>query len=841
MDQLWQDLRYGVRTLKAKPGFTAVAVVVLSVGIGANAAVFSLVNAFLLKPLHIKNPSELVGCYSRDSQKPGNYRAFSYPNYADLREKNLVFSGLMAHTMAMVGVAEGEVTRRVFADVVSSNYFSTLGAPLFKGRVFTDAEERPGSNSLVAIVSYSYWEKAGDPDLVGKSIRINGRIFTIAGVAPEGFTGTTALISSALYVPLGAFEAVMNDFEGHGRPLAARDNHKLILVGRLRPGMSRSQADAQLAVVASQLEKAYPDENRNQTFMTSPLSRLSVSDGPSSDADLRMPAILLPSMAGIVLLIASLNLANMMLARGTARRKEIAIRLAIGGGRGSIVRQLLTEGLILAALGGLGGLLIAAWSTTLLIASLGRLAPIEIVYSAGPDVRVLGVTMAFCVFSTLLFSLGPAWKLSRPDVVSDLKKASGEEAAGGSRSLFSRRNVLVMGQLSLSLMMLAASGLFVRSAIRAANVAPGFRLDNSLIAELDPSLAGYDARVGRQMYSSVLSRMRGIPGVESAAVAATVPFGITSFGKDLRPADDAIAGTNDGKARHVGATFNIVSEDYFTTMGIPLLRGRTFLLAETSGALNRRVGIIDKLAAERLWPGGEAIGKHLRIDGEDPAKPAEDIEVVGVAGNVQDHIIGRELQPHLYVPFGQPYQANMQLHLKITPTGRAGETRLVDTVRREMRAVDARLPVLSLRTMRDHLDSSFDLWIVRTGARMLAIFGIIALTLAVIGLYGVMAYTVAQRTRELGIRMALGADSAATVKLVISRGLLVTGVGIGAGMVLALAVGRVLAGILYEVGAFDPVVYTAAPLVLAIVSLVACYLPARRAARVNPTVALRYE
>ncbi|HLY18512.1 MAG TPA: ABC transporter permease [Bryobacteraceae bacterium] len=835
MDYLWQDLRYGIRTMLSKPGFTAAAVVVLSLGIGANAAIFSLVNAFLLKPLYIKNPSELAGCYSRDTKKPDNYRAFSYPNYVDLREKNQVFSSLMAHDMAMVGVAEGDVTRRVFADVVSSNYFATFGVPLFQGRAFTDAEERPGSNSTVAIVSYSYWRKTGDRNLLGKSIRINGRIFTIVGIAPEGFTGTTALISSELYLPLGAYQSVINDFEGHGRSLEARDHHTLILVGRLRPGVTAQRADAQLAVAAAQLEKAYPGENRNQTFMTSPLSRLNISTNPSNDAELRMPAILLLSMAGVVLLIASLNLANMMLARGTARRKEIAIRLAIGGGRGRIVRQLFTEGLILSVFGGIGGLVLAAWSTSLLVASLGRLAPLEIVYHAGPDVRVLGATMGFCVFSTVLFSLGPAWKLSRPDVVCDLKKASGDEAAGRFRGLFSRRNLLVMGQLSLSLMMLTASGLFVRSAIHAANVAPGFVLDNGLIAELDPSLAGYDETAGRQAYSTLLSRMRGIPGVESAAVAAAVPFGMTSFGKDLRAAEE---GKGDGRAKHVGATYNIVSEDYFKTLGIPLLRGRTFMRSEAASAAHAHVAVIDKLAAERLWPGAEAIGRHLRMDADDRTKPAEDIEVVGIVGNVQDHIIGRDLQPHLYVPFGQQYQANMQLHLK---TAAAGKTGLLDSVRREMRAVDPRLPVLSLKTMRDHLDASFDLWIVRTGARMLTIFGIVALVLAVIGLYGVKAYMVAQRTRELGIRMALGADSADTLKLILGEGLSVSLVGIAAGMVLALGLGRVLAGILYEVSAFDPVVYTAAPVILATVSLAACYLPARRAARVDPMIALRYE
>ncbi len=841
MGELWQDVRYGFRTLLAKPGFTAVAVLVLSLGIGANTAIFSLVNAFLLKPLNIKNESELVGCYSRDVKKPDSYRAFSYPNYIDLRDKNQVFSSLMAHNNAMVGVGEGETTRRVFADVVSSNYFSTFGVPLFLGRTFTAGEEQPGSNPAVAIVSYSYWKKKGDPNLLGKPLRINGRMFTIVGVTAQGFSGTTALVSSELYVPLGAYRLVMNDFEGRVRNLETRDQHSLILVGRLRPGVTAQQADTQLAVMAAQLEKAYPAENKNQTVMTSKLSRLSISTSPSSDSGLGTPAILLLSMSGVVLLIASLNLANMMLARGTARRKEIAIRLAIGGGRGRIVRQLFTEGLLLAMLGGAAGLVVAAWSTSLLVASLAQMAPLEINYSAGPDIRVLGVTMAFCVFSTILFSLGPAWKLSRPDLVSDLKKASGDEAMGGSRRLFSRRNLLVMAQLSLSLMMLAASGLFVRSAVHAANVAPGFTLDHGVIAELDPSLAGFDETRGREIYSALLNRMRGIPGVETVAVAAMVPFGMTSFDKSVRPAGDSGSGKTGEAAKPVYTTFNIVSEDYFKTLGIPLLRGRTFVAAEATNAPHAHVAMIDKLAAEKLWPGGEAVGKHLRVDSDDPGKPAEDIEIVGVVGDIQDHIIGRAAQPHLYVPFGQQYQSNMQLHLKIAPQSGEAQSRLLDGVRREMRTVDERLPVLSLKTMRDHLDSSFDLWIVRTGARMLAIFGIVALVLAVIGLYGVKAYTVAQRTRELGIRMALGANSGDTLRLILREGLTVTLVGIAIGMVLSVALGRVLAGILYEVNGLDPVVFLTAPLVLGVVSLAACYLPARRAARVDPMIALRYE
>ncbi len=338
MGTLFRDLRQGVRMLLNKPGFSATAVIVLALGIGANTAIFSLVNTFLLKPLLIQKPEELVGVYSRNAHKPDDYRAFSYPNYVDLREGNAVFSSLMAHNMAMVGIAEGDTTRRAFADLVSSNYFATFGVPLFRGRSFTAAEERPGSNSEVVIVSYNYWKKTGsDPDLLGKTMRINSRILTVIGIAPEGFTGTTALFAPEVFLPLGLHDAMQNDFEGAKRQLAARNNYALIVVGRLRPGINQKSADAQLTAVAAGLADAYPGENKDQTFIVRPLSRMSISTSPTSDSSISVAAALLLSMASVVLLIASLNVANMMLARGAARRKEIAIRLALGGARGSIL------------------------------------------------------------------------------------------------------------------------------------------------------------------------------------------------------------------------------------------------------------------------------------------------------------------------------------------------------------------------------------------------------------------------------------------------------------------------------------------------------------------------
>ena len=821
-----KNLSHSLRVLTRKPAFTAAAVLVLALGIGANTAIFSLVNAFLLKPLAIRQADQLVGLYSRDTRKSDNYRAFSYPNYVDLRGQAGVFTGLAAHNLAMVGLTEGDTTRRLFADMVSSNYFDVIGTPLLRGRVFTADEERPGSAASVVIVSYSFWKRHGaDPAMLGRSLRLNGRLFTVIGITPEGFTGTTALISAELYTPLGAHDALVNDFENRNRTLASRDTNTLIVLARLRPGVTIPAADAQLSGIAVAMQKAWPVENKDQTLLVRPLSRLSVSDNPTSDKELAVPAILLLSMAAVVLLIASLNVANMMLARGAARRKEIAIRLALGGGRRDIVQQLIVESLMLALAGGAAGLFIAWSSTRLLVNSMARLAPLDLVYSATPDLRVLAATFSFCLFSTLLFGVGPAWNLSRPDLVTDLK--DGERGGSGRKRLFSRGNLLVMGQICLSLTLLTAAGLFTRSALRAAGIAPGFRIANSIVIELDPSLAGYNQARGRETYRALLARLKALPGVQSASIAATVPFGMTASGRNIRR-----PGTDPADQRNlVNCRSNIVGPDYFETMGIPLLRGRSFRAAEASG---RTAVVIDRLAANRLWPDGDALGKHILMN--DDVDKARELEIVGIVANVREHIVGRGEEPHLYVPFGQEYQSDMHIHLKV-----ASESAMLETVRREIRTVDSAVPVLALKTMRQHLESSVDLWIMRTGASLFSIFGGVALVLAMVGLYGIRSYTVARRTREIGIRMALGANSSDTLRLVVREGVALTAIGAAAGLTLSFLLGKVLAGMLYQVSGSDPIVFLAAPAILSAVSLLACYVPARRAAGVDPMIALRHE
>ena len=844
MANLLRDVRFGARMFRKNPWFTCAAVTVLALGIGANTAIFSLVNAFLLKPLVIHNPAELVGCYSRDTVD-SSYRGFSYPDYAELRQNGAAFSSLAAHDMAMVGLSDGDTTKRVFSDIVSANYFTTFGVPLFQGRTFTEAEERPSAAIPAVIVSYSYWKKTGaDPQLLGKSLHINSRIYTVVGIAPEGFTGTTAMISPELYLPLGVYELAVNDFEGVGHHLAARNNHSLILVGRLRPGTSQKTADAGLATVASQLAQSYPDDDKNQTFLVQALPRMGISTEPESNSELMVPAVLLLAVAGVVLLIASLNVANMMMARGTTRGKEIAIRLALGGSRGDILRQLLVEGFLLALAGGVAGLAVAYWSTGALVRSMARLAPIDLVYTAGPDVRVLFATIGFCLLSTVLFGLGPAWNLSGWNLFAGLKIGSrADMQTSGRRGTFSRRNLLVMGQISLSLMLLSAAGLFIRSSVQAGRVNPGFRVQGEMLAEVDASLAGYDEAHGREIYRTLTERLRAIPGVDSVSVAATVPFGMISLGKTVqRSSDAASAGSAGGTAKSghdLDCKYNLVGSDYFTTMGIPLLRGRAFSAADAA-ANKHAVVILDQAAAEKLWPSGDAVGRNVRlVSGGNEA--AVNAEVVGVVANTQEAVIGTQWPPHVYVPFGQAYQSDVNIHLLTSAQDAQSEARLLETVRSEIRAVDPHLPVLALKTMRSHMESSVDLWIVRTGARMFVIFGSVALLLAAIGLYGVRAYTVSMRTREIGIRMALGARASDALRMMLREGMTLFGIGAGVGLVLSLIVGKVLASLLYHVDSFDPVVMAAAPALLAAVSFVACYIPARRAARLDPMVALRDE
>jgi predicted permease len=859
MRTLISDLRYTFRTLAGTPGFTVVAVLVLALGIGLNTAVFTLVNMVLLRPLAGDARGEVVGLYSYDTTRPDNYRDFSYPNYADIRDRNEVFSELAAHTLALVGIGEGDLTRRVFAGLVTSNYFATFGVQPVLGRTFTPDEELPGAARPVVIVSHDYWKRNGaDPSIAGSTIRINSLPFTVIGVGPRGFGGTTTLISPDVWLPTGMYEIVSNDLfrQGPHTLLSDRANHALMVFGRLRPGTSLVAADPMIRVLGGQIEKAYPGENKDHGLLLHPLSRTSISTNPQEDNEAAGAFGLLMALAAIVLLIACMNLANMLLARGSARRREVAIRLALGANRWHVVRQLLTEGLVLSLAGGAVGLVLAYWSLALFRSSMGTMLPLVLTLDPSPDVRVLAATFGMSVVSTLAFALGPAWNLARTDVITEMKEGE-RMGAAARRPRLRFRQLLVVSQVALSLALLTTAGLAARGAFKASKAEPGFSFDGAVLAELDPSLTGYDETRGRELYRRIIERVRALPGAANAALASTVPFGDFTEGRRVaRPGggSDEAGSSSEGTISYgggapaatptgregVGASYYIVSSGYFETLGIPILRGRGFNAVEDQPASGPLVAVIDEPLARRLFPDEEPLGQHIRFPGRE-ASDLRTLEVVGIAGATRHSLFDQEPQPHVYVPTGQQYRGNMHLHVRAAGSGRQAEAALLAAIRQEIRAVDDRVPILGLKTMRQHRDESMGAWIVNAGARLFTVFGALAMFLAVIGVYGVRAYLVSRRTRELGVRMALGATQGDVMWLVLSEGIVLVAAGLGVGFLLSLGVGRVVSGMLYQVGAFDVGVFVLTPIVLAAAALVACYFPARRAMRVTPVVALRTE
>ncbi|HTL66228.1 MAG TPA: ADOP family duplicated permease [Lacunisphaera sp.] len=866
MNSLLQDLRLSFRLLAKSPGFTATAIVVLALGIGVNTAIFSVVHAMVYSARPFPNPQEVVQLYTQDKKKPTDYRLFSYPVYRELREQRGQFTGILAHNLSMVGIGEGADARRTFAAIVSSNYFDVLGVKLARGRPFSLAEEAPGSARPVAIASYIYWKKTGfDPGLVGSTIRVNERPFTVIGIAPENFTGTMMLFGPELYFPLGMYDQLTNDFQAEARrTLERRDAYNLFLVGRLAPGASPESAKAALATYAASLEKAFPVEQKDQTFTLGRLPRLSTNTNPQSENQLGLIGLLLLGMTAVVLLIACLNLASLLLARGAARRKEFAIRLALGGGRARIVRQLLTEGLVLSLAGGLGGLVLALWSSNLLMGSMASLVPVTLFFSGTANPAILAATLGFCAIATIFFALGPALKFSRGDVLGDLKEQAGEDTRPRRRWL--PRNPLVVAQIALSLGLLTCAGLFVRGAAKAGGADIGFHADDTIIVEADASLGGYDQTRSRQIYRNVSDRLAALPGVQSASIASTVPFGMISLNRPvqragLHPAKDAKPATA-AEGLAYDSRWNSIGADYFATLGLPILRGRAFTKAETENAGGPAVAIISENLARNLWPDGDALGQRIQYADRNAARAADSdgsaagasdhvaatkddtktIEVVGIVPDITTSLFSKKNREYaIYVPFGQGFQSNVQFHVRTAANTAAVATALIDVVRREVREAAPGVPVFKVRTFRQHLAASADLWITRIGATLFSVFGGLALALAAVGLYGVKAYSVARRIREIGIRMALGAQPGRVQAMILREGLAMTLTGAVLGLLLALGLGRICAGLLYEVSPMDPLAFAVAPAVLLATALLACWVPARKATKVSPLSALRAE
>jgi len=843
---LLNDVRFGFRMLGKNPGFSLIAVLVLGLGVGANTAVFSVVNALLLKPLPgADSGTALMGLFSKDTKRPDRYRPFSYPNYVDIREGVTTFSSIAAQDIALAGVTEGEITRRALVFPVSANYFDALGVTPARGRAFTLDEERPGRPSLVAIVSDAYWRRKGaDPEIVGKTVRINSRLFTVIGIAPRGFSGTSAVVAPEFWVPLGAAVVVKNDFfsESDGAVPGSRAAHEMLLLGRLRPGVTNDAAERELAQLAARLAEAFPAENRDQTIVAAPLPRIGLSTSPSDDNQLVAVSAVLLAMSAVVLLVACLNLANMLLARGTARRREIAIRLSLGASRAAVVRQLLVEGFILALCGGALGILLAYGATVTFIQSVAPLTPMPIDISTSPDWRVMVATLLFAALATMAFALGPAWQVTRPGVAADLREQPSDQRGRRAR-MFGARHLLLASQMALSLALLVVGALFVRGAIKAADATPGFSFDRGLLAEVDPSLAAYSPARSAAAHRGLLARLRSVPGVEAVSMASLVPFG--SVSEDCRVertlgATD-VAGSQKQRAR-VSTARTIISGDYFRSLGLTVVRGREFTRDEAEGLVARRVAVIDEPLAERLFSarGENPIGQYLRVALREPGQYEEPLEIVGVVPGLRDSLFDRSPVPHLYVPFALKTRSWMNYHIRVAGGG-SGAAAVLQTVRREIRAFDERLPVLSLTTLGGFADRSVFLWVFQSAARIFTAFGLAALVLALVGIYGVNAYVIARRTREIGIRMALGATTRDVVRLILRDAAIVSLAGVGVGLGLAVALGTVVSSMLYEVSAADPLALTVAPLLLGASALLASYIPARRATRIAPVTALRHD
>ncbi len=608
--------------------------------------------------------------------------------------------------------------------------------------------------------------------------------------------------------------------------------------------------------MATNLEKAFPVEQKDQTLTTAPLDKFTTSTAPGHGGPLGTIAGLLAGMAAVVLLVACLNLANMLLARGIARRREIAIRLALGGSRGRIVRQLLVEGFVLALLAGVCGLLLGLWSSDLLMAALGQIADVDVVWLGGPNLAILGATLFFCLLGTLGFALGPALKLSRGSVMADLKQHAGEDVVRR-RWAFLPRNPLVVAQIACSLALITAAALFIRGAREAAAVDSGLRADNTFVVEVDASLGGSDPTRARTLYENLSEKFAALPGVQSASVSALVPFGNTTIRRSVQRAGTHLApGTQAATAaagKTFGANWNSVGADYFKTVGLPLLRGRAFTVAEATQPGGPPVAIIDEALAKKLWPNEDALGHQIQFpreengaaDTTDPSSGAirreVPIEIVGIVPVTQSRLFEQDPPGALYLPFVRGFRSDVFFFVRFAPEQAKDEVASAALLRRTVQSVDPVLPIFELRTFAKHMDANPQLWIVRAGASLFSIFGALALGLAVVGIYGVQAYAVARRTREIGIRMALGAQRRAVLWLILREGLTMIAAGVFLGLLLAVGTGKIVSSILFQVSPLDPFAFTFAPALLALAALLATWLPARRATQITPMEALRNE
>ncbi|MEJ7810530.1 MAG: ABC transporter permease [Gemmatimonadaceae bacterium] len=816
MQVILQDLRYGLRALARSRGFTAVAVLTLALGIGGNTAVFSLVNAALLRPAPVVRDAGSLVWISNVWRDVGRLTEVSYPTYQDLRAGTRSFSSMAAYATTSFSIRAGDEPYRADGQLVSANYFTVLGVTPALGRSFLAEEDSAPGTHPVAVISHRLWQDrfAGDAGIVGRAVTINGQPFTIVGVAPARFFGMELPKPADLWLPAMMQAQAMPSSDNL---LTERRALRFYVIGRLGANATVDGARADVQTVARRMAADHPDERKELGMTLSPVQG-AVHPGDRRDVG---PLTVLPTaVTAIVLLIACANVANLLLGRAASRRREVGIRLALGASRGRLVRQLLTESLILALLGAGAGILLSFWGTDLLLSAVE--APIA--FDLTPDARVLGVTLALAVFTGVLFGLVPALAASRPDVVPALK----DDATRGGARRTRLQGAFVVAQVALSLVLLVSAGLLVRSLRKANDVDIGFAARRHVVTlSFDLALQGYTPERARDFYTRLLERADGMPGVRSASYATVIPLSGRVMGDGFVPLDGA--GANDEPRETTN--YSEVGPGFHTTLGIPLRAGREFTTGDRLGAPG--VAIVSEEFARRHWPGGSALGKRIRAT----ARDAVPLEVVGIAKDIKIDELNESPRSFVYLPQLQSTAAagGVSLVVRAAADGAA----LLAPLRAEAKAMDPDMPVYGVMTyddvIRQRLDSK------RAGSTLLSVFGSLALLLAAIGMYGVMAYGVAQRTREIGLRMALGARERDVLSLVVGDGLRLAGIGIALGLVLSFGATRALSSVLLGISATDGVTFAAGAALLATVAAVASYLPARRAAGVDPIVALRSE
>jgi predicted permease len=812
---IFEDLRYGLRALAKNRAVAVVAVLSLALGIGANTTIFTLVNAVLLRPLPVEDPSTLAAVSTVDSQNPGLLLC-SYPNYKDYRDRNQVFSSLLLYTTVTINLTGHGDPQLLMGQLVSGNYFSALGVNPMIGRGFRPEEDATPGAYPVAVISHGLWMRqfGGDPQVTSHTISLNGRAFDIVGVAPADFRGLNEMLGADVWVPMMMYPQV------YPNPAWVNQRRALMfaVAGRLKPGIGLPQAQAAIGSVARELERQYPKDNAGRSVRLTSVAQAALA--PKTRTIVTDVSAVLLIMSGLVLLIACANVANLLLARAAGRSREITVRLALGASRWRLIRQLLTESVVLSVIGGLGGLVVAKWARDLV----WWLRPPMFSHAGlhlDLDGRVLAYSMAVSVLTGILFGIAPALRATQGDLATDLKERSGAPASHRAGS-WNPRSVLVIFQVAFSLITLLGAGLFVRSIQNAAQIDPGFEASHLGIVAFNVGDQGYNEARGREYQTRVLELASAMPGVTGAALSKDAPFHVSGARTVLL---DGQENTASGTGRYILTT--AIGLGYFRTLGIPLVRGRDLTALDSS--TSPHVAIVNEAAAAHFWPGQDPIGKRLHFLG-DPA-PAE---VVGVARNANYQAIGEDPQAFIYLSLLQYYVPTVVMYIRTNGDPEA----VALSVRHAMQPLDRNLLLQSEsigRTIRESL------WAQRLCAWLLAVFGGLALLLATIGIYGVISYSVSQRVREIGVRMAMGATAGDVQVMVLREGVRLVAIGVLVGMTIAIGVSRVIQSMLFVISARDAATFVLVPSILTLVAIVACWVPALRATRIDPSTALRNE